>query len=461
MVAETSKFFFEAESDDAQPDDEPGILELPRAPHSPLSPGTHVSRYVISEVIGIGAAGMVYGAYDPGLRRKIALKLLRTDPGRERDLDQLKERLLREGQAMARLSHPNVVTVFDVGTYGDQVFIVMELVLGQTLGQWLGEREQGWIRIRDVFVDAGRGLAAAHEQQLVHRDFKPANVLVGRDGRARVTDFGLARRIELVRDSDAPSRQSSSHDLPYEVVRHRPPLLTLTATGEGGLTGTPSFMAPEQFTRRRTDARTDQFSYCVALYMALYGSHPFMEGANGAEALQELATNVIAGRLRSASAPGVPDAVFDILRRGLSVAPKDRFPTMNALIAALLVDKRVEAAAPKPRRVVVALAGTVTLVAFGLAWASGNLSSRSDDRATPVVPGAGELVPLTAEPSPPDGHLPPTPAIDRSTTPSYPTSDPVKASPVTKGPARRNDRKATPAKPSGRERYYNGLKEPF
>src|SRR5262249_15166063 len=145
--------------------------------------------------------------------------------------------------------------------------------------------------IRSTFIDAGKGLAAAHAVQLVHRDFKPANVLVGEDGRVRVTDFGLARPMDLDDDPvpDVPAEPPSSPSSPRS---RRPPLFSMTATEEGGLAGTPVYMAPEQFRRRRADARTDQFSFCVALYMALYHRHPYLVGANKLYSLEQLAESV-------------------------------------------------------------------------------------------------------------------------------------------------------------------------
>ena len=321
-----------------------------------LHAGTEVSRYVIGEVIGAGAAGVVYRARDPQLKLSIALKLLRPDRSRPSDREKLQAQLLREAQAMAQLSHPNVVTVFDVGTYGDRIFIVMELVEGQTLGGWLAERRPEWPEIMRAFIDAGRGLAAAHAVQIVHRDFKPANVLVGRDGRVRVTDFGLARPMELANaepetiSAGPPARNAAS------------PLASLTVTEGGALAGTPNFMAPEQFLGRRTVARTDQFSFCVALYIALYGNHPFADDAPENRTLTTLAKAVVEGVLRPAAGSSpVPPPVYDVLARGLRPNPGERFYSIQELLDALTDASNPESSRPRRRYPAVFLAAAVAL----------------------------------------------------------------------------------------------------
>ncbi|MFP2913145.1 protein kinase domain-containing protein, partial [Pyxidicoccus sp. 3LFB2] len=244
----------------------------------PLSQGSTLARYVVLERIGRGAMGDVYAAYDPELDRQVALKLLRPEG---RHLEELRSRLLREAQALARLAHPNVVTVHDVGVAGDCLFLALELVEGTTLAEWLkAPRAQG--EVLRVFRDAGLGLAAAHAAGLVHRDFKPSNVLVGQDGRVRVTDFGLARPSNR---GLRPRAASASPRAP-----NGPAPLTRT----GVLVGTPAYMAPEQQQGQGVDALSDQFSFCVALYEALHGVRPF-EGLN----LEELARAAREGRIRA------------------------------------------------------------------------------------------------------------------------------------------------------------------
>src|SRR6187401_272227 len=161
-----------------------------------LARGASIGRYVVLGLVGRGGMGEVYAAYDPELDRKVAVKLLRVKPGNGVSRHEGRQRTLREAQAIARLSHPNVVVVFDVGTFAEQVFIAMEFVDGNTVTYWLQAAERSWQEILKVFMAAGRGLAAAHEKGLVHRDFKPDNVMVSRDGQVRVMDFGLARQAE-------------------------------------------------------------------------------------------------------------------------------------------------------------------------------------------------------------------------------------------------------------------------
>src|SRR5690606_14002911 len=216
-------------------------------------------------VLGEGGMGVVYAAYDEDLDRRIAIKVLRDSYGDAA----ARERMVREAQAMARLSHPNVVQVHDVGDQGGQLYVAMEFVKGMTLRTWLSEQDRPWREIRAMFVQAGRGLAAAHAEGLVHRDFKPDNVLIGGDGRARVADFGLAGAAG-VPDSDSES-------LPDSVVIRvgRQSAFNTALTLAGTIMGTPAYMSPEQHRGVATDARSDQFSFCVALWGAIYGEPPF------------------------------------------------------------------------------------------------------------------------------------------------------------------------------------------
>ena len=169
---------------------------LPDSVPAALARGASIGRYIVLAMVGRGGMGEVYAAYDPELDRKVAVKLLRVKPGNGVSLAEGRQRTLREAQAIARLSHPNVVVVYDVGTFEDKVFIAMEYVEGNTVTYWLQVQQRSWREILQVFMDAGRGLAAAHDKGLVHRDFKTDNVMVSRDGHVRVMDFGLARQAE-------------------------------------------------------------------------------------------------------------------------------------------------------------------------------------------------------------------------------------------------------------------------
>ena len=314
-----------------------------------LLPGGRVGRYVIRDVLAAGGMGVVFIASDPALDRDVALKLLRphlaaTGAAAAAHLD---DRLIREAQAMARLAHPNVVAVHDAGRIGDQVFIAMELVAGSTLKDWLQDAPRSSREILAAFSAAGRGLAAAHAAGILHRDFKPENVLVGRDGRVRVTDFGLARSLE--RDD----RVAGALGLGSQA-------LALRLTASGALVGTPRYMAPEQFCGEPTDARSDQFSFCVALWEALYGECPF-PGRN----LEELSESVLGGALRDPPRGGtVPARVRRALRRGLALAADQRHASMEDLLAELAVEPRRPRAAWIAGPIAVALTAGVVAALF-------------------------------------------------------------------------------------------------
>jgi tetratricopeptide (TPR) repeat protein len=300
-----------------------------------LARGETVGRYVILNMVGRGGMGEVYAAYDPQLDRRVALKLLH-HTGLSSAAPRIgRERLLREAKAIARLSHPNVVVVHDAGAIGDpgdpikgeRVFLAMEFIEGQTLSAWLAAEPRSWRAVRDLFIAAGEGLAAAHEAGLVHRDFKPQNVMVGRDGSVRVMDFGLASDT-----SDGAGEGNAPPDL-GDLAR-APTRETVALTRTGALLGTPLYMAPEQFRAQATDARTDQFSFCVALHEALYGERPFPSSSLG-----RLVTAVLAGRVADPPARArVPSFLRRLLLRGLAVDPAARFPSMRELLGALRMD---------------------------------------------------------------------------------------------------------------------------
>jgi eukaryotic-like serine/threonine-protein kinase len=290
-----------------------------RVADSELERGAMLGRYLVVAPLGAGGMGVVYAAYDPELDRKVAIKLWHTEAGAATSADLARGRLQREAQALARLAHPNVVAVHDVGTIDGRVFVAMEFIDGWTLGDWQGLEPRSRAQIVEVFLAAGRGLAAAHASGLVHRDIKPDNIMIGRDGRVRVMDFGLARTDGTVEPRAAADGSRAISALSIELTR------------TGGLLGTPAYMAPEQFHQQTSDARGDQFSFCVSLYEALYGERPFT-GSN----LGELAHNVVQGHVRPAPrGSSVPPALRRALLRGLQPDPAARFPDMPALLAEL------------------------------------------------------------------------------------------------------------------------------
>ncbi|MEM6292712.1 MAG: protein kinase [Myxococcota bacterium] len=339
------------------------LLEKP-PPRLQLERGASVGRYVILDLVGEGGMGVVYAAYDPELDRKLALKLLRT-ASRDRRAERRRLRLIREAQAMARLSHANVITVHDVGTIDDQVFVAMEFIEGCSLAEWI-RRGHDWRHVVDVFVQAGEGLAAAHAAGLVHRDFKPDNVMLTGEHRAVVTDFGLAR---------ASGRQDASQSRDPESLGEVPrPSLSTTVTAAGAIMGTPAYMSPEQHEGREVDARSDQFAFAVALYESLYGQRPFP-----GDDVASLAYNVGAGNIRPApSRSSVPSWLRQVLLRALSIDSANRYPSMVELLDALRRD-------PSGRRMPW---WTVAAVAGGLAGVAALASAALDADPPPCESGA-------------------------------------------------------------------------
>ncbi|MBL8969241.1 MAG: serine/threonine protein kinase, partial [Myxococcales bacterium] len=243
-----------------------------------------IGRFTAVRQLGAGGMGVVYLAYDEQLDRKVAIKVLQER--RSADTGSLGHaRLLREAQAMAHVSHPNVAAVYEVGPIGEQVFVAMEFVEGKTLTQWLAAGPHDWRAVVEMFCQAGRGLAAAHAAELVHRDFKPENVIVGDDGRARVLDFGLARASRDL--PTVPPAELPGHELRMSSS------LSAQLTQAGSLVGTPAYMSPEQYVRAAIDARSDQFSFCVSLFEGLYGSRPFW-----GQTLSELMAAIARGKVR-------------------------------------------------------------------------------------------------------------------------------------------------------------------
>ena len=337
--------------------------------------GASVGRYVLLDRLGSGGMGVVYAAWDPELDRRVAIKLI---ADRKQSLhQQLRARLKREAQAMAKLDHPNVVKVFDVGEAGGSLFVAMEYVDGVSLRRWLADAKRSGPEILAAFRAAGQGLAAAHAQGVVHRDFKSDNVLVARDGRVRVLDFGLA---SLAATSDAgEGHESDGVAEPHEVQSgsseaheesdawtlpgspssaHESDARALTVPGT--VIGTPAYMAPEQQRGLATDARTDQYTFCAALWEALTGTLPFGRGSLAASRAET-------GQLGAFDRSDVHADVQQVLRRGLAWDPKARWPDMLALLDAL--------EPPAPRRRWLAVAVGVVAVTLGVV-AVAKLASR-------------------------------------------------------------------------------------
>jgi serine/threonine protein kinase len=380
----------------------PDIEDLAHA----FLPGARLGRYVVLSLVGMGGLGMVYEAYDPDLDRRVALKLLRerspkgaerskradpnepgaarskradpNEPGAENE-PAGRDLLLREAQALAKLSHRNVVAVHDVGILGGcllggcrlcgRVFIAMEFVAGSTLRAWLGSERRGWRRVLEVFREAGQGLVAAHQAGLVHRDFKPDNVLVRSDGHACVTDFGLARV-----GVPGPARSKRADPDKDECGDRAASDAAMTADSEwGDLIGTPAYMAPELFASNpAADARSDQYAFCVSLFEALYGFRPF-----GGDTLADLRAAVTQGCVREAPvSTDVPAWLARAVMRGLSLDARDRFSSMSDLLAALREPRR-----PRARAAALAAAGVMTVAAIG-----GGVVARARAHDAPALP---------------------------------------------------------------------------
>ena len=278
-----------------------------------LCVSARLGRFTIIRQLGVGGMGTVFAAYDEQLDRKVALKILHNP---ERGSHSHRDRTLREAKALARVRHPRVVSIYDVGTTNDQLYLAMEFVDGITLRAWLSAQTRSWCEILQIFIAAGEGLQAAHEAGVIHRDFKPDNVLVGKDGLPLVLDFGVAR---LGRQGPADG----------ERIGEDPPDDS-DFTYQGALSGTPGYMSPEQYGDEPVGSASDQFSFCAALYEALCGYLPF-----SGSTLQEHAVSV-RGPLRPPPVEtAFPPEVIRILSRGLSINPTDRFASMTELLQAL------------------------------------------------------------------------------------------------------------------------------
>jgi serine/threonine protein kinase/predicted Zn-dependent peptidase len=353
-------------------------------------PPIRIGRYTIVRTLGAGGMGVVYEAYDADLDRAVALKVLRTELDRD---PERRDWLMREAKALAKLSHPNVVHVYEVGRHEEQVYLAMELVAGQTFRDWVDDDALAWSEIVAKYVQAGHGLIAAHEAGVVHRDFKPDNVLLGKDGRARVLDFGLARPDLDTTTHEIEVAESSSADGEYDDP-------TMTAT----IVGTPAYMDPQRLMGYRADHSSDQFAFCVALYEALHGRRPY-EGASSIELLESMREGALAPS--KGKRGRVPWRLHEAITRGLAFSPGDRHTDMRALVSAL------ERAARKPRVGWMSLAGVAAAAAVvtlamndrpGIEALSDEPVSDPASSATDAILAASDL------PDPIDSVLPDDPA---------------------------------------------------
>ncbi len=297
--------------------------------------GLIAGRYRLRERLGAGAMGEVFAAEDQQLRRRIAIKLLRAEHSSDSASG---ARLQAEAQALARVQHPNVVHVYETGVVDDRLFVAMELVEGGTLSTWLAKPARSPREIAATFAAVGRGLGAVHAAGLVHRDFKPDNVLMGEDGRPRITDFGLARFA----DEEMPPILDGPVDAP---------LVTQT----GAILGTPAFMSPEQLRAEPASSASDQFSFCVALYRALYGAWPF-----GGRTVHERLDAIVRTRPKPLSRRGLPRALRQAVLRGLLPTPAARHPSMSALVTA--IERALKS--PLRRYAMVATVALISVVAL-------------------------------------------------------------------------------------------------
>lgn len=405
-----------SEEDDLAPDLDEGTLVDTAAPpdshsrghrSSPeldaqerrLEAGDTIGRNLVLSVLGSGAMGVVYEAFDPDLDRRLAIKLMRTAPAEGSQSTQASEgdraRMLAEARALAKIAHPNVITIYDVGIFDDQVFMAMELVDGQTLRDWVSAEQPTLETVLEHMLAAGQGLAAVHRSGLIHRDFKPDNVLVGRDGRVCIADFGLAGGSVYA----SPGGQQPSSGAQVELeglsqlsVHEKSSVLASTQTQAtialGIRSGTPSYMAPEMHGGFACDALSDQFAYCVSLFELLVGHRPF-KADSAAEFIEQVQAREFRGRKQTWAQ--LPAWLRTLIVRGLSAQPGQRHASFEELL--VTIAQRLEAPQRRRRQLqqtswVLALGGAGVLLAMPLLTDStlscrelGRLQPRSWDQA--------------------------------------------------------------------------------
>lgn len=322
---------------------------LPRA----RAPQPQIGRFVVLHQLGVGGMGTVFAAFDTQLDRKVALKILHP-PGEGASYERQRQRTLREAKALARVSHPRVVSVYEVGESAGQVYLAMEFVDGTTLRSWQSQSPRTWREVLHIYLQAGAGLQAAHQSGIVHRDFKPDNVLVDRSGAPRVVDFGIA-----CMDTPQPDEEETGNGSDTVQVG------TLTANGVA--LGTIGYMSPEQSAGARIDAASDQWSFCAALYEALYGYLPFLDARSLGIWSEQRPPLDLTPRPPSADSK-IPPEIFRILSRGLSREGSERFPDMLALLFRLTAEyEQSAAAAALSRRTLVVVVAITCIGMFLLA----------------------------------------------------------------------------------------------
>ncbi len=337
-----------------------------------------IGPFVVLDKLGEGAMGVVYAGYDRSLDRKVALKLVRRQL---LDKPAVRARMTREAQAMARLSNPHVVQVYQVGEHDGGIYVAMEFIDGQTLGQWLQGGPRGWQAVLRVVSEAGRGLAAAHAAGLVHRDFKPDNVLVDRHGQARVLDFGLVQAEhhadeDPTETADDAAVTSTLQDGVDRTNVH----WSVRLTQMGKVLGTPAYMSPEQHFGEPSGPYSDQFSFAVTLYEALYGARPF-----GGDTWASIKAQVERGIVPPPPPDSrVPRRLFKVIARGLSTDPERRWPSMEAMLVALSDDPG------RARRRVAAVVGLIGVASAG-SFAAATMRVSTEERCAAGVREMAEV----------------------------------------------------------------------
>ncbi|TNE50812.1 MAG: serine/threonine protein kinase [Deltaproteobacteria bacterium] len=338
-------------------------------PEPDALPPVAIGRYNVKQMLGSGGMGVIYEAYDEDNQRPVALKLIRPDVLDPYRREAHRARMLREARLLASLHHPNIPNIYEVGTWNDQVFLAMQLVSGTNMRQWLDQANPDWTDIVAAYLRAGEGVVAAHNANIVHRDIKPDNILVEDTGNVYITDFGLARLDQTTISS------IGMHSAP-----HRPPAL-LSLTGTGDILGTPAYMPPEQYKGQGVSKRSDQFSFCVSLYEALYGMRPF-----AGQTMEELIQAAQDGRVFRPRFSEIPNDVLQVLIRGMHPVPRERYGSMRELLTAL-DNAMFQTGSARPRFRSGAIAATILFLIgmlLFLVWGVDNLPFSSWNGTTPV-----------------------------------------------------------------------------